>query len=73
MGERLPRHVAKRLPRARLISFTRVRGKPFWARFRLANARLYYLGWISVTIRAPWLPHVAKQLHPEAFKNASDA
>lgn len=59
------------LPKAPLIRFERQPktfcGKRFYARFRLANCWMFYCGYFSVTIRAPWLTAPARQLHPELF------
>lgn len=64
----IPKHVRKQLPSANLIRVERLRSRtPSWARFRLANARRFHLGWWSVVIRAPWLDRSARQLHPHLF------
>lgn len=56
-----------RLEKARLISFEWSWRQFYFARFRLANAVRLQIGWLAVNMRAPWLEHSARQLHPEIF------
>jgi hypothetical protein len=54
-----------RLPKAKLLRLEWSPRRPYFATFRNANARVWYLGWLKVTHRAPWLERPARQLHPE--------
>jgi hypothetical protein len=62
----LTREQAGRLPKAAVI---RVRlgaiARPM--RTRGANFGALWLGPLQITWRMPWLPEVARQLHPEVF------
>lgn len=60
------------LPKAALIRVERTHGRPFFAAFRLANARLFYLGWLCLSVRAPWLAGPARRLHPECFDDTAE-
>lgn len=58
------------LPKARLLAIE-IRPETWrlvpFARFRFANAARIWLGPISIGWRMPWLPDVARRLHPECF------
>lgn len=63
----MTREQRKRLPRAPLFRIARSHGKWMLARFRIANAHEIFVGPFNICIRAPWLEHSARQLHPEVF------
>jgi hypothetical protein len=58
------------LPKAKLIDFSwsrsRLSGAPLFFSNRLANAYRFQLWRLIIHVRAPWLEHSARQLHPEA-------
>ena len=58
------------LPKARLLTLemrpATWRLMPF-AQFRFANAYRLYFGPILIGWRMPWLPEIARRLHPECF------
>jgi hypothetical protein len=58
----------KQLPKARLLS-VRLVMRNSWRimKFRHANAACVYVGPFIILWRMPWLPDVARQLHPECF------
>lgn len=61
---------AHTLPKAELLQLElrprTWRLMPF-GRFRLANAAKLCVGPLSIKWRMPWLPEVARRLHPECF------
>jgi len=67
----IPAAVRKRLPKAALIRFAWtppvLPGRRFFQRNRLANAVMFRLGNLTATVRAPWLPYVARANHPHLF------
>lgn len=68
----IPRHVKKKLPKARTISI-KIGGyyrEPYWARFRCANFIRWQLGWVCIQHRAPWLEESARRIHPHLFREA---
>lgn len=58
------------LPKAPLIWLEWSFRHFYFAKFRLANAIRLQVGWLVVNVRAPWLDHSARVLHPEHFKDA---
>ena len=66
----MPRHVRKKLPKAKVLSveWGGFYSKPYWARFRGANFMRWQLGRVCVTHRMPYIEHVARSLHPHLFK-----
>ncbi|HEY8604691.1 hypothetical protein [Tsuneonella suprasediminis] len=79
----LTREQKRRLPKAALIHVWLIRPvrwpgdyrtrSPFFIRWRNANAYGFLFGNLMVTIRAPWLEHAARALHPEVFVSEGDA
>jgi hypothetical protein len=65
--------VRNNLPRAKLIDFAwsyfRQPGAPLFFKNRLANAYRFQIWRLTVHIRAPWLEHSARQLHPHLFRD----
>ena len=67
----LPRHIKKQLPKAKLIAieFGGYYRNPYFAKFRMANCIRWQLWWVCIQHRAPYLEHVARQIHPHLFKS----
>ena len=67
----IPSDVRKRLPKAALVRFwwspATLPGRRWVQRNRLANAVRWRIGSLVVLHRAPWLPYVARALHPDLF------
>ncbi len=65
----------RRLPKAKLVHVWWVSRwpydyrtrSPFFLRWRNANSWGFMFGPMGVSIRAPWLEHAARRLHPEVF------
>lgn len=55
------------LPKARLISLEWSWRYFYFARFRLANAVRFQIGWLAILVRAPWLERSARALHPHLY------
>lgn len=58
------------LPKAALFWFRWLGSRRWKRRFiytRCANAAIVFVGCVEVGWRLPWLPHVARALHPEVF------
>lgn len=70
----LTREQRRRLPTARLIGFRYSRcwyGR-FILRTRGANFSAVWLGPLQICWRMPWIPRVARQLHPHIFEARND-
>lgn len=68
----IPQEIKEKLPKASWIHVEWVKPiflkRKFYSRHRLANAVRIRVGNLCITLRAPWLPDVAKTLHPHLFK-----
>ncbi len=67
MDQRQQRLAAGKLPRASLLRVKFSIEPWYYAKFRLANAMRLQIGGLMIQFRMPWLPHVAKRLHPEIY------
>lgn len=57
----------RRLPKASLLAFEWWAFRPMWTIFRMANVVALHFGPLVIRIRAPYMVHAARQLHPELF------
>ena len=72
----LSKHIRSQLPKARLVSVKWVNRwpwdyrtrSPFFIKWRNANAIGMLFGPVQVIVRAAWLEHAARALHPELFE-----
>jgi hypothetical protein len=53
----------RKLPKARLISLQWSWRYFYFAKFRLANAVRFQVGWLVILVRAPWLEQSARALY----------
>lgn len=61
------RAIRKQLPKTRLIHLEWSWSYFYVAKFRLANAVRLQVGWLTITLRAPWLEHSARVFYPRLF------
>lgn len=66
----IPCRVKEKLPRSALASVRWSFRHFYFAKFRLANAMQWQIGWMTITHRAPWLEASARALHPHLFDGA---
>lgn len=63
----IPASIQKQLPKAAWLSLSFDFKSFYFAKFRLANAARWQIGWVTVQHRLPWLERSARALHPQLF------
>ena len=59
----------EKLPKASLMTVHWSWTCFYFARFRLANAIQFQVGWLTLIFRAPWLERSARALYPHLFED----
>jgi hypothetical protein len=66
----IPNNIRMQLPKAALLRAGLSFRQFYFAKFRLANATRWQIGWVTITHRSPWLERSARALHPHLFDAA---